>query len=769
MATATDNCLPPPSLSYSDAVTISPTCPQNKTIARTWVADDQCDNTSSCVQTIVVVDNIAPTITCPANVTVLCTSNTLPASTGNPTSNDNCDATPTITFTDATVAGTCAQKYTITRTWKSQDDCGNFNTCNQTINVTDNIGPTITCPPNVTVLCGAGTLPASTGTATATDNCSGSPAITYTDVTVAGSCPQAYTITRSWKGTDVCGNFNTCNQIILVNDNVAPAISCPANITILCTASTLPANTGSPTSTDNCDGAPIVTFTDVTTAGPCPQTYTLTRTWKSTDHCGNFITCVQSISVVDNLAPTINCPANVTIQCNTNTLPASTGNPTSTDNCDATPTITFTDATVAGSCPQAYTITRTWKSQDDCGNFNTCNQTIVITDSTNPVITCPPNITIQCTASTLPANTGNPTSSDNCDASLTITFTDVTAAGSCPQKFIITRTWKSTDDCGNFSTCNQLITITDNVAPTITCPANITVLCTAVTLPSNTGTASATDNCDLSADITYTDVTVAGGCPQEYTITRTWKAQDDCGNFNTCNQTIFVDDNAAPTITCPANITVLCSDSTAPANTGTASATDNCDATPTITFTDATAPGSCPQKFTITRTWKAQDDCGNFNTCNQTIVVDDSVLPSIICPPDITIECTASTLPANTGTATATDNCDTTPTITSTDVTTAGSCPQSYTITRTWKAQDDCGNFSTCNQSILIHDTAPPSITCPVNVTIQCTASTLPENTGSSTSSDNCDTSPTITFTDVTVAGSCPQKFIITRTWNSYR
>jgi hypothetical protein len=47
--------------------------------------------------------------------------------------------------------------------------------------------------------------------------------------------------------------------------------------------------------------------------------------------------------------------------------------------------------------------------------------------------------------------------------------------------------------------------------------------------------ATATDNCDTNVAVTYTDQ-VSGTCPK--TITRTWKATDDCGNYSTCVQTI---------------------------------------------------------------------------------------------------------------------------------------------------------------------------------------------------------------------------------------
>jgi len=270
------------------------------------------------------------------------------------------------------------------------------------------------------------------------------------------------------------------------------------------------------------------------------------------------------------------------------------------------------------------------------------------------------------------------------------------------------------------NTCNQTILVDDSTPPMITCPNSVTIECTASTLPGNTGSATATDNCDAIPNVTFTDVTVASQtCPQEYTITRTWKATDDCGNINTCNQTILVDDSTPPMITCPNSVTIECTASTLPGNTGSATATDNCDAIPSVTFTDiTTASQTCPQEYTITRTWKATDDCGNMNTCNQIILVDDSTPPVITCPNNVTIECTASTLPGNTGSATATDNCDVIPFINYSDVTAEGQCTPEYLITRTWRATDDCGNSSTCVQIISVEDNTPP-VCATQNITIQ--------------------------------------------------
>ncbi|MBK8706706.1 MAG: hypothetical protein IPN33_26085 [Saprospiraceae bacterium] len=78
--------------------------------------------------------------------------------------------------------------------------------------------------------------------------------------------------------------------------------------------------------------------------------------------------------------------------------------------------------------------------------------------------------------------------------------------------------------------------------------------------------ATATDICDASPVVTFVDVTNAGDCPQEYTITRTWTATDACGNSSTCIQVLSIEDNAPPTITCPTNTTVQCVNQIPPVN-----------------------------------------------------------------------------------------------------------------------------------------------------------------------------------------------------------
>ena len=469
----------------------------------------------------------------------------------------------------------------------------------------------------------------------------------------------------------------------------------------------------------------------------------------------NIPGCIQQVQKVievnDTEPPVITCPAGVTVECDRSIAVADIGMATATDNCNTATIITFADVSDQGTagCGQyEYTITRTWTASDLNNNSTNCIQTIMVDDSTPPVITCPASLTIECDADTSPANTGMASGMDNCSGTdeVVITFSDVSNQGTagCSQyEYMITRTWTATDACGNVSDCVQIITVEDTNPPVITCPANVTVECDQPTDPGATGMATATgDNCaaDNELTIVFSDVSTQApaGCGNDnYTITRTWTASDPCGNTSQCVQIITVEDTTPPTIICAANTTIECDEDTSPANTGMATGIDNCSAPDevVITFADVSTQGTagCAQyMYTISRTWRATDACGNFSTCVQTINVEDTTPPVITCPVDVTIECDEDTSPTNTGMASGIDNCSTVPeiVITSSDVSTQGTvgCGKyQYTITRTWTATDACGNSSTCVQTINVEDTTPPVITCPANMDgLDCLSGPIP-------------------------------------------
>ena len=195
-----------------------------------------------------------------------------------------------------------------------------------------------------------------------------------------------------------------------------------------------------------------------------------------------------------------------------------------------------------------------------------------------------------------------------------------------------------------------------------------------------------------------------GPCLDTYTLTRTWTASDNCGNQDVQTQIINVQDTTNPVLDgVPADETVEC-DVVPVAATPTA--TDNCDNDVAIDFAEVRTDGPCLDTYTLTRTWTATDNCGNQDVQTQIINVQDSTNPVLDgVPADETVECDAVPVPAN---PTATDNCDNDVAIDFAEVRTDGPCLDTYTLTRTWTATDNCGNQDVQTQIINVQDTTNP-------------------------------------------------------------
>jgi len=757
---ATDNCRADVMITYLGETRTDGPCTDTYTLTRTWRAQDNCGNSITTAQVISVQDVIAPVITSvPANVTVSCDA--IPP-VGTPTATDNCAANVLITYLGETrTDGACPGNYLLTRTWSAADNCGNSVTATQTIQVQDLTSPTFTnVPANVTVSCAS--IPA-VGNPAATDNCDPSVNITYLGENRSnGSCTDNYTLTRTWRAQDHCGNSTTTSQVITVQDITPPNFtSVPANITVSCEA--IP-TVGSPAATDNCDADVNIAYNGETrTNGTCANNYTLTRQWTASDNCGNTQTAVQIITVQDLVSPVFTfTPANVTVSCDA--LPG-VGNPGATDNCSPNVSITYLGETREdGACLDAYLLRRRWMAEDQCGNTSTTIQVITVQDLVPPVFTfVPDHVTVSCDA--IPA-VGAPTATDNCDAVVSIVYDGETLMnGSCPNHYFLTRRWTATDNCGNTSSAQQIITVQDLTPPVFTfVPAAVTASCEA--LPS-VGTPLATDNCSANINITYLGETVpgsGGGCPGNYEIIRTWVAQDECGNVATATQAITVQDITPPVVlTVPADAVVSCSEIPA---VGTPTASDNCDATPNITYNGATRiDGSCSNSYTLIRQWTITDDCGNSTTAIQTLTVEDVTPPVFTSvPAAVTVSCDA--IPP-VGSPTATDNCAASVNISYNGETrTDGPCADTYTLLRSWTAVDSCGNASTAEQIITVQDVTPPSFTfVPVAVTVNCDA--IPP-VGNPTATDNCDPAVAIQYNgEVRTDGTCPNRYTLQRVWQA--
>jgi hypothetical protein len=419
--------------------------------------------------------------------------------------------------------------------------------------------------------------------------------------------------------TDVNNASSSCTATVTVQDNLPPAATCPATTNVACAAQVPPPNPAAVTATDNCGGSVTVTLLATTTSdSACVNQKNITRVYKATDAHNNSSTCSHLIAVYDNTPPNFtSAPPNLTVQCNSVPPPATLA---ATDNCGAPVTVSYNgQTTTPGPCTDAYTITRTWTATDNCNNTKTISQTISVVDTQKPNFTsAPPNLTVQCNA--IPP-VATPTATDNCDPVVAITYNgQTTSPGSCPNQYTITRIWTAADNCNNTRTVSQRISVIDTQKPFFTSvPPNLSIACTDPMPPLGTPTAS--DHCGSASVLYLGQTTLNTQCPGTYQVRRTWRATDACGNSTTASQTIFVSDAQPPTFTSvPPNTTIHCTDPLPPL--GNPTATDNCSPYVHITFLGSTPSGSgCSTTYTITRTWKADDLCGNSATATQLITV----------------------------------------------------------------------------------------------------------------------------------------------------
>jgi hypothetical protein len=381
--------------------------------------------------------------------------------------------------------------------------CGNYNVCLiivglecrdticRTVTVTDNVPPVARCKPGVGVILDAATCQYNVTSAFVdngtTDDCQ-LKTLVINPAILFGCGNTTITLTA----TDWCGNRSTCTMGIQTTENVPPVIVCPPNISVTCTRDTVPSVTGVATATDNCPGTITFTHSDVV-IGTLPCNATIRRTWTARDSCGNVSSCVQSITVNDNVPPTIVCPQSYSVNTNaglcyyTGTLTQ----PTATDNCGQTPTIICSLITPTSSTlitPQTQfpkgINTISCIARDACSNTSmACTFTLTVVDNQKPTITCPLSISVVGTItppSTLcKAIVTNiaPIVTDNCPmSSVSFTITGTTtasgsadASGTMFMQGLSTVTYIVTDMAGNKDSCKFTVTVSCDTAAACAC------------------------------------------------------------------------------------------------------------------------------------------------------------------------------------------------------------------------------------------------------------------------------------------------------------
>ncbi len=258
---------------------------------------------------------------------------------------------------------------------------------------------------------------------------------------------------------------------------------------------------------------------------------TVTITFTST--CGSVSTASVTVNALPNagiIKTDVSCAGNndgsITVTATGGSLPyqySSNGG------------ATYQSANIfSGLAPGTYSIVV--KAASGCATTAQSITIINTPDVTLPVVSTQP-VTVSLDANgaaTITEAQVDNGSSDNCGiASIVVSKTNFSCADFGPNTVTLTVTDKS----GNVSTGTAVVTVIDNILPSITAPANVTAVANSSCVAPNVtlGTPVTSDNCGI--------LSVTNDAPAQFpvgTTTVTWTVTDTYNNINTATQTVTV-------------------------------------------------------------------------------------------------------------------------------------------------------------------------------------------------------------------------------------
>lgn len=455
-------------VSYSGG--FDPDAPAVGTYTATYTATEGT-NSVSAERTLTVSDTEAPAITIDgANPYRIQTGSCSPFVDPGASAFDTCAGTKPVTSSisgpggatsvNTSVAGTYTVTYTATdgthqATATRTVIVGTFSQDEVDQPATANVPPTLTLngDDQMTLECGNAFVdPGATATVC------GSPV----NVTVSGTVnvhqPGTYTLTY----TAVANGFTTeATRLVTVQDTVAPVITLNGPDPLVWECHTTFTDPGA-TAEDGCEG-PVAVSASGTVNANVVGSYLITYT--ASDSVGHTTTRTRTVNVVDTTKPVVTAPANVTVYtndgggttCNMVVSNAQLGTATASDACQGSLSTTRTGVP-AGNVFPVGTTTITYSATDAYNNTGTATQTVTVIDNTQPVISCPSNITLEPSCPTGAIATWTPpVGTDNCAS--TTTRTAGPAPGSVFPIGATTVTYTVVDASGNSASCSFTVTV----------------------------------------------------------------------------------------------------------------------------------------------------------------------------------------------------------------------------------------------------------------------------------------------------------------------
>ena len=196
----------------------------------------------------------------------------------------------------------------------------------------------------------------------------------------------------------------------------------------------------------------------------------------------------------------------------------------------------------------------------------------------------------------------------------------------------------------------------------------------------------------------------------------------------------------SPQLSCPGPIVVLATGPKTKVYFPEATAIDDQDPKPQITY-DHASGSEFPVGTTIVKV-TARDTSGNVSLCSFPVTVKDIEPPRILCPSDLIVSATGPKTRVN-FVATASDNTDQSPQIVY-DYQPGSEFPLGVTKVKVM-AKDASGNSSTCYFTVTVKDTTPPRIICPSDMIVSAAGPKTRVNY-SATATDDIDPKPEVLY-----------------------
>ena len=497
---------------------------------------DQAGNASTSVSMVTVIDTISPTLST-QNINVYLDANGAASITTADVDNGTSDNCTLQSTTISKSSFGCSDLGPNSIVFTATDQAGNASNTNLTVTVIDTVSPTISTKAYTAYLDASGSatievINVSSGTSNAcsidtvfldkyTFNCSdvGLNTVTVTAQTTGGSAS------------------NTATATVTVVDTISPAVSTQSLIVYLNSAG-LGSITTTQVNNGSSDACGISSYALSQSNFDCSNLGANTVTLSVTDINGNTGTNTAIIDVRDTIKPVAKS-RDVTVYLDNSgkaTITPTMINNGSTDNCGITPSLSKSSYSCADEgLNQEYLLIT-----DADGNVDSVDFLITVLDTISPSLITR-DITVQLGATglvSISANQLDSASSDNCSNLL---FFNVNKSSfNCSDLGINTVMVTATDVQGNSTTKMALVTVEDNIAPTMQ-------------------TQSATIYLDASGAAMLSTALVNNGSSDNCQIDSMWlsKSSFNCSNLGSNSVQLFARDASGNQNSSSVSVTVL--------------------------------------------------------------------------------------------------------------------------------------------------------------------------------------------------------------------